>query len=782
MSRLSKPVNQIRDRYDVVVVGSGYGASIAASRLARAGRRVCVLERGKEFRPGEYPDTGPEAVSETQVDLPGQHLGSATGLLDFHVNKDLNVLVGCGLGGTSLINANVSLRAEPRVFEDSRWPQAIRDDLNTAIEAGYERAVEMLKPTPYPETFPVLKKLEAQRISAEHMGKNFYRPPINVTFEDGVNHVGVEQQACKLCGDCVSGCNYSAKNTLIMNYLPDAANHGAEIFTKTSVRRVEKTGDEWLVHFDLHDTGREHFKAPSMFVRAGIVVLGAGALGSTEILLRSGQEGVDLSERLGTAFSGNGDVLGFGYNCDVEINGIGLGTIPPEKADPVGPCITGIIDVREQEDLEDGYVIEEGSIPGAIRHFLPAAFATFSKLVGEDTDKGDWWQERKRGIQSLLGGASRGAVDNTQTYLVMAHDGSAGKLELDDNDRVRVNWPGIGAQPVFTTVNAALKEATKALGGTYIKNPTWTPLLGQDLVTVHPLGGCPMAEDAEHGVTNHKGQVFSGKKGEDAYENLYVMDGSVIPRSVGVNPLLTISAVAERNIALLAAERGWEIDYSLPPVPVIPDVPLSVGVQFTESMKGYFAKVDEGDFQAGFDRGKEDDSLFEFVLTVIADDVDRLIDTPEHEAAMVGSVRAPGLSDQPLTVTEGRFNLFVDTDDNPVTKKMLYDMIMTTEQGRRYRFNGYKTVRQDPGFDLWSDTTTLYVTVYDGETERAPVIGNGILKIAPDDFARQMTTMRAIGNKGVIDGFGAVAKFGKAFVGDLLEVYGGADKLFRNSS
>ena len=136
MSHLAKPVNQIRDRYDVVVVGSGYGASIAASRLARAGQRVCVLERGKEFRPGEYPDTGPEAVAETQVDLPGQHLGSATGLLDFHVNKDLNVLVGCGLGGTSLINANVSLRAEPRVFDDSRWPQAIRDDLNTAHRGG----------------------------------------------------------------------------------------------------------------------------------------------------------------------------------------------------------------------------------------------------------------------------------------------------------------------------------------------------------------------------------------------------------------------------------------------------------------------------------------------------------------------------------------------------------------------------------------------------------------------------------------------------------------------
>lgn len=782
MSRLSVPIHRIRDRYDVVVIGSGYGASIAASRLARAGRRVCLLERGKEFRPGEYPDTGPEAVAETQVDLPGQHLGAATGLLDFHVNPDLNVLVGCGLGGTSLINANVSLRAESRVFEDSRWPRAIREDLEGGIERGYARAEEMLKPVPYPEEFPVLAKLEAQKKSAERMGKPFYRPPINVTFEDGVNHVGVEQHACKLCGDCVSGCNYSAKNTLIMNYLPDAVNHGAEIFTRTEVRRVAEADGEWLVYFDLHDSGRERFGTPPMFIRAGIVVLGAGALGSTEILLRSNASGLVLSDQLGSGFSGNGDVLGFGYNNDVEINGIGLGTIPPEQADPVGPTITGIIDVREQPDLEDGYVIEEGAIPGALRFFLPAAFATFSRLGGKDTDAGDWWKERQRELASLVRGSGRGALDNTQTYLVMAHDGSAGRLVLDDNQRVRVDWPGVGAQPVFRTVNEGLREATAALGGTYIKNPTWHPMLGQDLVTVHPLGGCVMAEDAEHGVTNHKGQVFSGKKGDGAYPGLYVMDGSVVPRSVGVNPLLTISAVAERNVALLAEERGWEIDYSLPPVPAAPDVPSPVGVQFTESMKGFFAQVEAGNYEAGFTRGRQEDSSFEFVLTVIADDVDRLLDEPEHEAAMVGTVRAPALSDQPLSVTEGRFNLFVDEGARPVTKKMLYSMIMTAEDGRRFRFAGYKTVRNHPGFDLWADTTTLFVTVYDGEGEDAPVRGSGILKIHADDFIRQMTTMHASGHQGLVQGFRAVARFGKAFAGDLLEVYGGADKLFRNSA
>lgn len=118
MDRLSRPAGSIKAHYDVVVVGSGYGGAIAASRLARAGQEVCVLERGRELQPGEYPNTKLSLLRETQTDLPLAHLGSPTALFDLRYNEDINVVAGCGLGGTSLINSGASLRADPRIFED----------------------------------------------------------------------------------------------------------------------------------------------------------------------------------------------------------------------------------------------------------------------------------------------------------------------------------------------------------------------------------------------------------------------------------------------------------------------------------------------------------------------------------------------------------------------------------------------------------------------------------------------------------------------------------------
>src|ERR1700760_1003178 len=109
MQRLSRPIEQMRDHYSAVVIGSGYGGAIAAARIARTGRDVCVLERGRELHPGQYPDSAWTGLRETQVHTSTADRGPATGLFDFHAEGDMTVLVGCGLGGTSLINANVAL-------------------------------------------------------------------------------------------------------------------------------------------------------------------------------------------------------------------------------------------------------------------------------------------------------------------------------------------------------------------------------------------------------------------------------------------------------------------------------------------------------------------------------------------------------------------------------------------------------------------------------------------------------------------------------------------------
>ncbi|MEX0674246.1 MAG: GMC oxidoreductase [Gaiellaceae bacterium] len=771
--RLSSPLDALKPHYDVVVVGSGYGGSIAASRMARAGRTVCLLERGRELQPGEYPDSAAESFHEFQIDTKERHFGRADGLFDMRVNDDMNVLVGCGLGGTSLVNANVALPAEARVWEDERWPQALRDD-RAGLDEGYRRATEMLKPAPFPQELAPLPKLAALEAAAAAMDARFYRPPINVTYKDGTNHVGVYQQACHLCGDCVSGCNYGAKNTTLMNYLPDARNHGAELFTQVRVDRVDRRDGRWVVYFRPVGSGREAFGAPPMFVTADIVMLGAGALGSTEILLRSRAAGLPLSDVLGHRFTGNGDVLGFGYNCDRPINGIGFGDHAVGELPPVGPCITGIIDLREQPVLEEGMVIEEGVVPGGLSPVLARVFEIAAALVGKDTDDGvaDFFRERAREIQMMVQGPYRGALQNTITFLVMGHDDGEGRLVLDDG-RVRVEWPGVGSQPIFQRVAERLTEATAALGGEFVKNPIWSKLLHHDLVTVHPLGGCPMGEDAAGGVVDADGRVFAGGDGSAVHEGLYVCDGAIVPRPLGVNPLLTISALAERICDRMAARHGWTIDYGLAYAPPRQaQEPVKPGIQFTETMRGFFAAGATGAYEDAERRGREEDSPFEFTLTIVSDDLERMLEEQEHAARIFGTVKAPALSPSPLTVTDGVFNLFVTDLAEPDRRLMRYRMGLAAEDGKRYFFDGFKRIEDDPGLDMWADTTTLYITVHEGGDDTGPVAGKGVLHIHPRDFMRQMTTMRVRNALSARQQLALSGRFSALFTGSLHDVYG----------
>ncbi|MEQ1586241.1 MAG: GMC family oxidoreductase, partial [Cyclobacteriaceae bacterium] len=582
MKAISQNLSKIKNHYDVVVVGSGYGGSVAASRLSRAGKNVCLLERGREILPGAYPNDMSTVKDEIQIDAPYAHIGPKTALFDFRTNEDMNVLIGCGLGGTSLINANVALELDPRVFEADGWP--LPEDGKSWIETlkpFYALGRTMLDSQRYPESFPKLNKLEALAKSAKDMDQPFYRPPINVNFRDRLNPFGVHQKACNGCGDCCSGCNVSAKNTTLMNYLPDAHNHGAEIFTQASVQYIAKNNQGWKIIIEDNSAEAE----TTMEVNCDVLILSAGSLGSTEILLRSQKKGLGLSPRLGSHFSGNGDVLAFGYNSywdeqekngkasASQINGIGVGDNLVAKKNYPGPCITGIIDMRKSDHVKEGLVIEEGVIPGAFATGLAAGF-----LFG-DTQYGNFFQYGKEdGTARLMdaqnladamqnSGASmtdfayKGAVGKTQTYLVMSHDNAGGELTLND-DRIRIQWPGIGRSKVINEDNKRIQEANQAIKGQFLPNPAWTEEMGKQLITVHPVGGCRMGTDASTGVVDARCRVFSND-GQVVHDGLYVMDGSIFPGAAGVNPLLTITALSERACYLLTNDKGWKIDYTL---------------------------------------------------------------------------------------------------------------------------------------------------------------------------------------------------------------------------
>ncbi|WP_163713818.1 GMC family oxidoreductase N-terminal domain-containing protein [Mangrovibacterium lignilyticum] len=775
MKKLSRPLTQLKPEYDVVVIGSGYGGSIAASRMARAGYSVCLLEKGKEFLPGEFPSSLLEARKEIQVKKDNLQIGAENGLYEFVAGKEISVFKGCGLGGTSLVNANVSIEAEERVFDDPVWPKELRKDMD-GVKQGIEKAREMLQPNPYPEGkngYPVLKKSLGMRKSAEALGEAYRLLDINVNFENKINQVGVEQRRCNNCGDCVTGCNHTAKNTTHMNYLPDACNHGADIFCEAGVHHIAKTTGGWLVYFNVFDTGRQRFDAPPLFVKGAKVIVSAGSLGSTEILMRSAKEGLELSPMLGKHFTGNGDVLGFGYNNDEPIHGIGLGDKSKEdEIANVGPCITSVVDMRHKDKLEDGMTLEEGTIPAPLRSILIPAFIPLSRLIGKDTDSGfgDFIRERWREVLSFFGGSFRGAMDHTQVYLVMTHDDGEGEMKLSKH-AVSISWKGVGKQKIFEKVNEKLETATKALGGWFVNNPSWTKLLDYDLVTVHPLGGCVMGDNAASGVVDHKGQVFAGSSGMKRHKGLYVMDGAILPRSVGTNPLLTISGLAERNAKIILGEDQKTVSYDFPKVKPLLEEPRTIGVQFTEAMTGYFSNKVTDDYDRAYEKGVVDNSEFRFILTIRSENTDLFIDDPAHTAGMFGTVEAPALSAAPLSVSGGMFNLFIPDPAIPKRKEMRYYMVMNSVEGKQFYLEGFKEIKQDEGFDMWHDTTVLYITVYNGPEKSDKIIGKGKLKIKPTDFAKQITTMQGINERNTGEGLRSLTKFGKFFAGNLWDTY-----------
>lgn len=550
MTRLASPHDALKPHYDVIVVGSGYGGGVSASRLARAGKSVAVLERGREVVTGEFPSRFPDLKGEMQIRGRKMSSGPETALFDVRLGEDMHVLVGCGLGGGSLINAGVSLRPDPRVFADEVWPGQIRQD--GLIDEGFRRAEKWLAPASDPRA-DEMTKYKALDVAGRAFGHATIAPRVAVSFEERTNAAGIEQPACTRCGDCCGGCNVGAKNTVALTYLPDARRHGAELFTHIKVRHLSKDRDgRWRVSCAVLASDG-HSIARDTELTADIVVLSAGTLGSTEILLRSAVKGLALSDRLGRRFSANGDIIAFGWGAKSAINAVGIGH-PPKIADrEIGAAVSGQIEIRDAEHLSHQLTVQEGVLPSAIAPALPLLFIPNGRLLGA--------------LQSLIKGVYNGPFAHLQTFFAVSHDSAAGAFHLD-NDRLTLRWPGASGEAAYQRLDAKLTELVTQSGGSYVKNPLAGTVMGHQPATAHPLGGCGMGSERTDGVVNHKGQVFDGtaERGTaDVHTGLYVIDGAIIPRSLGCNPLLTITALAERAMIHMAADLGLTLDTAARP-------------------------------------------------------------------------------------------------------------------------------------------------------------------------------------------------------------------------
>ena len=538
----------VNEHFDAVIVGSGFGGSVTAYRLAEAGQRVCLLERGKPYPPGSFPRS-PDGMSKNFWD-PSQGLYGMFNVWSF---SGIDALISSGLGGGSLIYANVMIRKDERWFvHDDReyWPITRAD-----LEPHYDRCESMLAVQKYPldtEPYASTPKTRAFEGAAKKLGYDWFLPDLAVTFandgdravpgepirEEHPNLHGRTRFTCRLVGECDVGCNFGAKNSLDYTYLSAAARHGADLRTLSEVKSFRpREGGGFEIDYVRHDpdTGT---KTP-VTLTADRLVLSAGTLGSTYLLLKNRAAFPGLSDRLGTHFSGNGDLLTFAMRST-------------EKGKPVdinsdyGPVITSAIRFGDSADGDGsegrGFYIEDAGYPNFVSWMLaaadePRAFWLWRKVAFRLLRK---WLQRKpetdvSGVVSSLFGDSA-LSKGTLPLLGMGRDVPDGRMRLKD-DLLDVEWSKDGASgPYFKRMRDRMHDISNELGGTFQDNPLWWL---SKVITVHALGGCPMGRDANEGVVDPWGNVFG-------VPGLHIADGSVMPGPVGPNPSLTIAALADR--------------------------------------------------------------------------------------------------------------------------------------------------------------------------------------------------------------------------------------------
>ncbi|GAA0525347.1 cholesterol oxidase [Saccharopolyspora subtropica] len=514
--------------FDVVVIGSGFGGSVAALRLTEKGYRVAVLEAGRRFTDDELPKTS----WDLRKFLWAPQLG-CYGIQRIHLLRNCLILAGAGVGGGSLNYANTLYRPLKPFYRDPQWAHIT--DWEAELAPYYDQATRMLGVVDNPSETPadvVMKQVAAQMGVAD----TFHTTPVGVYFgEPGrttadpfFGGAGPARTGCTECGACMTGCRVGAKNTLVKNYLYLAEAGGAQVFPLTTVTRLAPGRDgRWRIA--TVRTGAKLNRRPRIF-RADQVVVAAGTWGTQNLLHRCRARGdlPWLSPRLGRLTRTNSEAI-----IGAQIR----------KADP-------------ERDFSRGVAITSSFHPDADTHIEPVRYTRGANAMGllqtlatrggvEESRWRQWWQYVLRHpITALRLLSVRRWSERTVILLVMQ--------SLDNSLTTRLRkrfgrWrltseQGHGApNPTYIRAGERANElVAEQIGG--IAGGSWGELFDIPM-TAHFLGGCPIGDSPERGVIDPYHRAFG-------YPTMSIVDGSAVSANLGVNPSLTITAQAERAFSM----------------------------------------------------------------------------------------------------------------------------------------------------------------------------------------------------------------------------------------
>ena len=557
------------ERYEAIVIGTGFGGAVNAARLSkRWPGRVLVFERGKRYPMGSFPrsphDTArnfwnvPVEGRRRPKSMPGDK--EEYGMWDIRNYRHMDVVLCAGLGGGSLIYANVFLEPPDHVF-DERWPESCK---KPQLGPYYAVAKRVLGSRPIPQNGDQRRKIirtELFQKVAKELGResklvdinvffgNDFSNPLEIGAQDRNRH-GALQTSCVYCGECDVGCNTHSKNTLDLNYLFVAEHrHGADVRTEHLVDRIvplNADGNE-----DPEAGGTHGFRvfyrdlaasaSEELSVDANRVVVSAGSLGSSELLLRCKEifgSLPRLSNKLGHQFSGNGDFLSFVMGGDSDAN------------PTYGPVITQRTDFNlfNNWDPNRAFILEDAGYPAFAAWYTEGIKPGYLRL-------GAFWQTAVAVARRLVTGRKSGSIgyalgdllkgdlsSTTSVLLCMGIDKSNGTMSLDGNGRLDLDWPYRDSLALYEAILDAGKQFKGAVHGkAFIPIPNWLWPFRKN-VSVHSLGGSVLGDSAATGVTSADRANFGECFG---YKNLHVADGSIVPTAVGANPTATIAALSE---------------------------------------------------------------------------------------------------------------------------------------------------------------------------------------------------------------------------------------------